>query len=151
MSALRKYELVYIVTPDATDEQVAGIHEQVEATITRLGGTLERSENWGRRKLAYEIGHHKDGIYVLEVIHGGGELMKELDRRLKVLDAVIRHLAVRVDEYERVTTRVKTEREENQARRRVARGLPPVPAEGERRRHEGGDDEGGESGLEVEG
>ena len=150
MSAPRRYELVYIVTPEATDEQVAAIHEQVEQTVQNLHGTLEKSENWGRRKLAYEIGHHKEGIYVLEVILGTGELMKELDRRLKVLDQVIRQLIVRVDEEQRVADRTRTRRQENQARRRVARGLPPVPTEGERRRGDSGDDDGGDVGLEAE-
>ena len=50
-----------------------------------MGGQIEKTENWGRRKLAYEIGRHKEGTYVLEVILGSGELMKEIDRRLKVL------------------------------------------------------------------
>ena len=72
MSAPRRYELVYIVTPDAPEEQVAAIHEQVDQTVQKMGGTLEKSENWGRRKLAYEIQHHKDGVYVLEVIVGSG-------------------------------------------------------------------------------
>ena len=94
----RKYELVYIVSPDATDEQVADLHTQVDAIVQRLGGQLEKTENWGRRKLAYEIGRHKEGTYVLEIINGGGDLMKEIDRRLKVSDLVIRHLVVRVDE-----------------------------------------------------
>ena len=150
MSAPRRYELVYIVTPDATDEQVAAIHEQVEQTVQKLHGTLEKSENWGRRRLAYEIGHHKEGVYVLEVILGGGELMKEIDRRLKVLDQVIRHLVVRVDEEQRVVDRTRTRRTNTQARRRTARGLPPVPTEGERRRGDSGDDDGGEIGLEGE-
>ena len=150
MSAARRYELVYIVTPDAPDEQVAAIHEQVEQTVQKLGGTLEKSENWGRRKLAYEIQHHKDGVYVLEVIVGGGELMKELDRKLKVIDQVIRHLVVRVDEEYRVAERTRTRRQDTQARRRTARGLPPVPTEGERRRGDSGDDDGGEIGLEAE-
>jgi small subunit ribosomal protein S6 len=143
MSAPRRYELVYIVTPDATDEQVAAIHAQVEQTVQKLHGTLEKSENWGRRRLAYEIGHHK-------VILGGGELMKELDRKLKVLDQVIRQLIVRVDEEQRVAERTRTHRQDNQARRRVARGLPPVPTEGERRRGDSGDDDGGDVGLEAE-
>ena len=94
----RKYELVYVVSPDATDDQVADLHTQVEAIVQRMGGQLEKTENWGRRKLAYEIGRHKEGTYVLEVINGAGELMKEIDRRLKVTDLVIRHLVVRVDE-----------------------------------------------------
>ena len=82
----RKYELVYVVSPEATDEQVTELHTQVEAIVQRMGGTLEKTENWGRRKLAYEIGRHKEGTYVLEVIMGAGELMKEIDRRLKVSD-----------------------------------------------------------------
>ena len=125
MSASRKYELVYIVSPEATDEQVTALHEQVEQTIQRLNGTLQKTENWGRRKLAYDIAHHKEGTYVLEVIDGHGELMKELDRRLKVADEVIRHLIVRVDEEERIVGRVVAERKERRVARRVARGLPP--------------------------
>ena len=88
----RKYELVYVVSPEATDEQVTELHTQVDAIVQRMGGQIEKTENWGRRKLAYEIGRHKEGTYVLEVIHGTGELMKEIDRRLKVTDLVIRHL-----------------------------------------------------------
>src|SRR5690606_32627989 len=51
MSAPRTYELVYIIAPDATDEQVEAVHQQVESTVQRLGGTLEKTDNWGRRKL----------------------------------------------------------------------------------------------------
>ena len=104
----RKYELVYVVSPDATDEQVTDLHTQVEAIVQRMGGQIEKTENWGRRKLAYEIGRHKEGTYVLEVINGSGELMKEIDRRLKVIDLVIRHLVVRVDEEQEVIERTRT-------------------------------------------
>jgi small subunit ribosomal protein S6 len=130
----RKYELVYVVSPDASDDQVAELHTQIEAIIQRMGGQLEKTENWGRRKLAYEIGRHKEGTYVLEVINGGGELMKEIDRRLKVIDTVIRHLVVRVDEEQGVIERTREKRTENSRRRRVARGLPPdrQPGEGQR-------------------
>src|SRR5918997_5701576 len=114
----RKYELVYVVSPDASDEQVADLHTQVEAIIQRIGGQLEKTENWGRRKLAYEIGRHKEGTYVLEVINGGGELMKEIDRRLKVSDQVIRHLTVRVDEEQAVIERTRAQRSETSQRRR---------------------------------
>ena len=75
----RKYELVYVVSPDASDDQVAGLHTQVEETVSRMGGQIEKTDNWGRRRLAYEIGRFKEGVYVLEVINGSGELMKELD------------------------------------------------------------------------
>jgi len=130
----RKYELVYIVSPAATDAQVAELHTQVEQIAQRLAGTIEKTDNWGRRKLAYEIGPHKEGTYVLETIDGSGELMKEIDRRLKVSDLIIRHLVVRVDEEQTVIERVRNRRTETTRRRRVARGLPPdrQPGEGQR-------------------
>ena len=130
----RKYELVYVVSPDATDAQIADLHTQVEQIAERLGGKIEKTDNWGRRRLAYEIGPHKEGTYVLETIVGGGELMKEIDRRLKVSDLVIRHLVVRIDEEQSVVDRVRTRRTENSRRRRVARGLPAErqPGEGQR-------------------
>ena len=130
----RKYELVYVVSPEATDAQVTDLHTQVEQITQRLGGTIEKTDNWGRRKLAYEIGPHKEGTYVLETIDGGGELMKEIDRRLKVSDLVIRHLVVRIDEEQSVVDRTRTRRTENSRRRRVARGLPAdrQPGEGQR-------------------
>ena len=107
----RKYELVYVVSPDATDEQVAELHTQVESIIQRMHGQLEKTDNWGRRKLAYEIGRHKEGTYVLEVINGDGELMKEIDRRLKVTDLIIRHLVVRVDEEQKCLAKIKAIRD----------------------------------------
>ena len=130
----RKYELVYVVSPDATDAQVADLHTQVEQITQRLGGKIDKTDSWGRRKLAYEIGPHKEGTYVLETIDGGGELMKEIDRRLKVSDLIIRHLIVRIDEEQSVIERTRTRRTENSRRRRVARGLPAdrQPGEGQR-------------------
>ena len=136
----RKYELVYVVSPEASDEQVADLHTQVEAIVQRIGGQIEKTENWGRRKLAYEIGRHKEGTYVLEVLNGGGELMKEIDRRLKVTDLVIRHLVVRVDEEQGVVERTRTRRTETSRRRRVARGLPADRQPGEGQRGEMDDD-----------
>jgi small subunit ribosomal protein S6 len=130
----RKYELVYVVSPVAADEQVSELHTQIEGVVQRMGGRIEKTENWGRRRLAYEIGHQKEGTYVLEVITGSGDLMKEIDRRLKVIDYVIRHLIVRVDEDEQVVERRRSRRTEVSRRRRVARGLPPErqPGEGQR-------------------
>jgi small subunit ribosomal protein S6 len=136
----RKYELVYVISPDATDAQVADLHAQVEAITQRLGGQIEKTDNWGRRKLAYEIGRHKEGTYVLEVIDGSGDVMKEIDRRFKVTDLIIRHLAVRVDEEQSVVDRRRTTRMENSRRRRIARGLPPDRAPGEGQRGDADDD-----------
>ena len=123
--AERQYELVYILPPDTTEQQVTDLHQQLEAVVSRMNGSFDKTENWGRKKLAYEIAHQKEGLYVLEVINGSGELMKELDRRLKVMDQVIRHMIVRVDEEKNVVERTRTKRQADSERRRVKRGLPP--------------------------
>jgi len=147
MSTTRQYELVYIVKPDASDQEVTDLHTQIEQIVQRFNATLDKTENWGRRKLAYEIGHHREGTYVVETITGTGDVMKEIDRRLRVIDQVIRHLVVRVDEELRVAERTRDARKANQARRRVARGLPPEPAPGESRGDQDVDDD--REGLEV--
>jgi small subunit ribosomal protein S6 len=139
MSQVRQYELVYIMSPDATEQEVTDLHTQVESIITRYQGELQKTENWGRRKLAFRIGKHREGTYVLEVFTGTGELTKELDRRLKVLDSVIRHLIVRVDEELRLAERTRARREV-ETQRRIARGLP-VGGRSRRSDDDGGDDD----------
>ena len=129
----RQYELVYILPGDTTEQQAAELHEQIEAVASRMHGQIEKTENWGRRRLAYEIAHQKEGVYVLEVINGSGELMKELDRRLRVMDQVLRHMVVRVDEEKKVVDRTRTKRQTESERRRVKRGLPPQRQPGEGR------------------
>lgn len=143
----RRYELVYIMRPDATEQQVADLHTQVESIVSRMGGTIgEKSEAaqafGGRRRLAYEIGHHKEGLYVLEVINGNGALVHELDRRLKVTEGLLRHMVVRVDESQEKVDRARTKRTEESRRRRVARGLPPDRQPGEGPQGEDADDSG---------
>jgi small subunit ribosomal protein S6 len=140
MSA-RKYELVYIMRPEATESEVADLQAQVEAVIARVGGTLEKTDAWGRRKLAYDIGKHKEGFYVLHVIAGGGDLMKEIDRRLRVTEGLLRHLIVRVDDAERKADRARTIRVGDSRRRRIARGLPPDRQPGEGPQSPDGDDD----------
>jgi small subunit ribosomal protein S6 len=149
MSTSRQYELVYIITPEASEQAVADLHTQIEQIVQRFGGTFDKTENWGRRKLAYEIGHHREGIYVVETITGSGEMVKEIDRRLRVIDQVVRHLIVRVDEELRVADRTREARRATQARRRTARGLPPEPQPGERR-GEMGDMDDDREGVEVQ-
>jgi small subunit ribosomal protein S6 len=148
MSTLRQYELVYIVTPEATEQEIADLHTQIEQIVQRMGGTFDKTENWGRKRLAYDIGHHREGNYVVETITGSGELMKEIDRRLRVIDQVIRHLVVRVDEELRVAQRTTDARKTFVARRRVARGLPPERQPGEGRGD--GDSQDDMEGLEVQ-
>jgi len=147
MTVQRTYELVYIMRPDSTEQQVADLHSQVEAIVSRMGGTIgEKSEAAqafsGRRRMAYEIGKHKEGLYVLEVLHGDGALVHELDRRLKVTEGLLRHMVVRIDESQEKVDRARTKRTEESRRRRVARGLPPDRQPGEGPQGEDSDDSG---------
>ena len=148
MSTSRQYELVYIITPEASEQEIADLHTQIEQIVQRFNGTVDKTENWGRKRLAYDIGHHREGTYVVETITGSGELMKEIDRRLRVIDQVIRHLIVRVDEELRVAQRTAEARKKFSARRRVARGLPPERQPGEGRGD--GDMQDDMEGLEVQ-
>jgi small subunit ribosomal protein S6 len=141
MSNVRQYELVYIALPDSTEEALADLHQQVASIVERFGGTVDKTETWGRRRLAYDISNQREGAYVLEVISGPAAMTAEIDRRLRVLDIVMRHLIVRVDEELAMADRAKTRRKDATVARRLRRGLPPEPTETElHRRQEENDD-----------
>lgn len=144
MSIHRQYELVYIAMPDSTEEQLAELHQQVATVVDRFGGTIERTEPWGRRRLAYEIGRQREGVYVLEVLNGPAAMVAELERRLRVLDICMRHLVVRVDEVLAKENRSQTRRKSATVARRLRRGLPAEPTEQElsRRKQENDDADG---------
>ncbi|RPJ84918.1 MAG: 30S ribosomal protein S6 [Acidobacteria bacterium] len=124
MKNKRLYELIYLVDPTATEQEVTDLHSQVEATVARFEATLSKSENWGRRKLAYQIAGHKEATYVLELIEGSGELMKEIERRLKVNEQVLRNLIVRVDEELHAAERSRSRRQADAERRAARTGRP---------------------------
>ena len=129
MPESRQYELVYVIAPDVDDDGVAALHTLVEEIVVAGEGAIEKTDNWGRRRLAYEINRFKEGTYVLELFRGPGELVGELDRRLKVTDSVLRYLIVRVDEDLRKAERARTKRQETRQRRREAKGVvAPAPA-----------------------
>jgi small subunit ribosomal protein S6 len=138
MSAERQYELVYITPPDTTEEALAELHQQVASVVERFKGRIERTEPWGRRRLAYSINNQREGTYVLEVIHGPAALTTELDR----------HLIVRVDEDLAIAERAKSRRKAATVSRRVRRGLPPEPTETELHRRKDDDDDM-DGGLEM--
>jgi small subunit ribosomal protein S6 len=150
MSTVKQYELVYIAAPEATEEQLAALATEVQQVVGRFQGTIEKTDVWGRRRLAYQIGRYKEGIYVLHVINASGELVKELDRRLKVTDNIVRHLIVRVDEELAVAAHRKERRQAKTAKRRIARGLPAEPTPEEKMRHIASRGDGPDGGDEAE-
>ncbi len=121
------------MSPDATEQEVNDLHAQVEASVSRFAGELVKTENWGRRKMAYEIGPHKEGVYVLELINGSGELMKEIERRLRVSDRILRYLVVRVDEELRAAERARSRRKVSARQlQAAAEGMPASAAADDR-------------------
>ena len=111
MSDSRQYELLYVVSPVVTEDGVTELHTRIEEIVQQLGGTIEKTDNWGRRRLAYEINRHREGTYVLELVNAPGSELSELDRRLRVMDELLRHSIVRVDEDLRKAARAKARRE----------------------------------------
>ena len=98
MAEKRIYEIIYIVDTDTTEEETARLTETLRQTITDQGGTVVRDESMGRRNLAYRIGRKTEGIFMFFEVEGTGREIAELERRMRVMDQVIRYLTVRVDE-----------------------------------------------------
>ena len=110
MAEKRTYEMIFIVNPDAADEDVVKLSEAVQKIITSQGGSITKTEMMGKRKLAYEINHKKDGNYVLLEVEGSGAEIAEAERRMRVNDQILRYMTVRVDEMRRRADKLKGRR-----------------------------------------
>jgi len=92
---LRDYEVLFIVRPDLDDDKVQEVVKRVNTLIERAGGAAERTNLWGKRKLAYEVKHQKEGSYILQDFRIPPERIPELEAALKITEEVLRHLIVR--------------------------------------------------------
>lgn len=110
MAEKRTYELMFIVDPTAGDEDVLKLSEGVQKIITGQGGSITKTEMMGKRQLAYEINHKKDGTYVLLEVEGSGAEIAEVERRMRVNDQILRYMTVRVDEMRRRADKLKARR-----------------------------------------
>jgi small subunit ribosomal protein S6 len=126
MANERQYELVYILAPTVTDAEAEELQAEIAEQIGTLGGSIESTDVWGRRKLAYPIKRFNEGLYVVQLITGPGTMLAEIERRLRVRDQVLRQLTVRVDEDLKKARRVAEERKAAAERRRELRGIPPT-------------------------
>ena len=95
---MRDYEVLYIVRADLDDEKVQDAVKRVNTLIERSGGTSERTNLWGKRKLAYQVKHQKEGSYVLQDFQFDPSRVPELEAALKITEEVLRHLIVRKPE-----------------------------------------------------
>ena len=95
---MREYEVLYILRADLEDDKVQDAVKRVNTVIERSGGTIDRTNLWGKRKLAYEVKHQKEGSYVLQDFQIGPDRVPELEAALKITEEVLRHLIVRKPE-----------------------------------------------------
>lgn len=123
---MRIYEELFIVRPDAAEEEIDAYIEQVKGVITSGGGTVDKVDKWGVRKLAYRVEKRSEGFYVLVQFTAGPEAVKEVERRMRVTDMVMKWITVRIDEKLK-----KLEKRTKQREKRAKRRPPverPVPA-----------------------
>ena len=92
------YEMVLVVQPELEEDALAALVEKISQTITDLGGTVQDVTPWGRRRLAYHIRNYRDGFYHLIRMQLPTEGVRSLERSLKLMEDVIRHLVVRPEE-----------------------------------------------------
>jgi small subunit ribosomal protein S6 len=118
----RTYEVMFIIDPKAGDDEVTRITETMHHIITDQGGTVTKSEDMGRRQLAYPIGRVSEGHYVLLEVDGSGREIAELERRMRVNDQVIRYITVRVDEDRRRAEKFKAKRARKASKRPLGGG-----------------------------
>jgi small subunit ribosomal protein S6 len=125
---MRIYENLFIVKPDAPDEEVDQFIEQMRGVVTNAGGTVDKVDNWGKRRLAYRIDKYREGGYVLFQYTSGPDTVKEFERRLRVADIVIKYITVRIDETLKRIEKRRKAREKRAARRPAPVAPAPAPA-----------------------
>jgi small subunit ribosomal protein S6 len=123
----RTYELMFIVRPDMTEEDQDKLISSLENAVTSSGGQVKNFEKMGKRRLAYTVRKFHDGLYLLLTFEGGGGLVHELERRLRVSEPVIKFLSVRIDEEQKRLDKIKAIRD-TKRKASAAPATPPEPA-----------------------
>jgi small subunit ribosomal protein S6 len=108
---MRTYELMFILRPDMAEEDQDKLISTLENQVQAAEGTVKGVERMGKRRLAYLVRNFQDGIYVLLTLEGEGGMVKEIERRLRVNEPVIKFLTVRVDEEQKRLAKIKAIRD----------------------------------------
>jgi small subunit ribosomal protein S6 len=123
----RTYDLIFICRPATPEEEINKIITTIEHSVTEHGGKVEKTDRWGTRRLAYRVAKHREGFFVYMVITSTqGDIIKELERRLKVSDAVIKYQTIRLDEELKRQKKLVHHREKR-ASRRPRKQAAPAP------------------------
>jgi small subunit ribosomal protein S6 len=123
----RIYDLIFICRPDTPESELDKLTATLDHVAAERGAKIEKAERWGVRKLAYRVDRVKQGFFIYYVIRTNhGEVLKEMERRLKVSDVVIKYMTVRLDEEMKRQKKLQRHRE----RRAARRPRKPAPATG---------------------
>lgn len=95
---MRPYEMMYILQPTLSAEEQTALVDRFAELIASMGGSVEKTDRWERRPLAYEIKGARDGYYVVVNFQGGVDLVNEMDRQIKLTEAILRHMIIRRDD-----------------------------------------------------
>jgi small subunit ribosomal protein S6 len=123
---MRLYDIVVLLTPELSDEEAVKVSAEHRKLLTDGGAELVKDEPWGRRKLAYPIGRKREAYYHHFQVTALPATVAEVERKLRLSDQVLRHLAVRADEELKRAAKM-TERLRVKAAKRPPRPVPPVP------------------------
>ena len=125
----RLYDLIFIARPATGEDEIKKILGVIEHTCAEKGGKVEKAEHWGTRKLAYRVAKHREGMYYYQQVRTTDpELIAELERRLRVLDTVIKYQTVRLDEDMKLQKKLGDKRDKRAARRPRRTTAPAAPA-----------------------
>src|SRR5271165_4977901 len=121
----RVYDLIFILRPATPEDEINKIITTIETSTAEHGGKIEKTERWGTRRLAYRVAKHREGFFVYMLIHSTqGDIIKELERRLKVNDAVIKYQTIRLDEELKRQKKLVKHRERRASRRPRKQAAP---------------------------
>jgi small subunit ribosomal protein S6 len=126
---MRIYEELFIVKPDAPEEELDALVEQLRSQLTSAGATVDKIDKWGKRRLAYRVDKYREGSYVLFQFTAEPNVVKELERRLRVSDLVLKFITVRIDETLKRLDKRKKERDKRAAKRAASAPATPAPAQ----------------------
>jgi small subunit ribosomal protein S6 len=114
----RQYDLIFICRPDTPEPDIDKVIATLEHTAAEKGARFEKTDKWGRKRMAYRVSRLREGFYVyMDLRSSNGEVVKELERRLKVSDPVIKYMTIRVDEELKRQQKLIRHRERRAARR----------------------------------
>src|SRR5580693_2417756 len=123
---MRVYEELFIVKPETAEEEVDGFVDQLKTLITGAKGNIDKVDNWGVRKLAYRVSKYAEGRYILIQFSSSPDAVKEVERRMRVTDMVIKFITVRVDEKQKKIDKRKKARDKRAARRPAPQAAAPA-------------------------